>query len=256
MRRVDHRAAMSEDTVARLAIIVVSTILVGLAAVGLTPAPQSGPGVVVHSHSWGLADAPVLTWGMNVTNGSDIFVFIGYVDAIGGGGTVAFVNDSVGNAYHLISEASTGTNRTESLYLATDVLGASNVILSVKFWDGGNLQGGAVEAVDVTGAGSSPINALGSNWGTNASGLVGSVSLTATAPGDLFLIGVTGQAIIADVSPGPGQTLLDTGGGLAGPFIDGEGFGTLSAYGHVGPTTFDFGLQNPAVWAAIAVGVQ
>jgi hypothetical protein len=211
-------------------------------------------GLGVHSHGWGISSGPTTTTGkFNVAAGSDIFVFIGYINAIIGGGVISSITDTSGNVYHLVASTGLADNHTQTLYVAKDVGAASHLKVSVTFAGGDTTMGGSVAAIDVVGAASSPIDVKAKGHGVHD---LGSVTLSTTSVGDLFLIGVSGQAKIANVTAGYQEQLINTAGADAGPFQDGEGFGTMWASGETGDFAFAFGLQNAAVWSAIVVGIR
>jgi hypothetical protein len=211
-------------------------------------------GASVHSSAWGISAGPKTTTGaFNVAAGSDVFVFVGYINARIGGGTISKITDSSGNVYRLLSTTGFADNHTQTLFMAKNVAAASALKVSVTFSGGATTQGGSVAAIDVTGQAGIPIDVKGTSHGAKD---IGSVALDTGTSGDLFLVGVSGQAKIANVTAGNGEILLNTAGADAGPFTDGEGFGTMYTSGETGLFGLAFGLQNSAAWAAIAVGIR
>jgi hypothetical protein len=216
---------------------------------------SNSTGPKVHSHAWGISAGPVTSTGkFDVAAGSDIFVFVGYINGIIGGGRITAVNDSAGNSYHLVATTGLVNNHTQTLYMAKDVAAASGVRVSATFGYGDTVQGGSVAAIDVVGtAGSHPIDVKKMFHGTKDFGYT---ALDTNATGNLYLIGVSGQAKIANVTAGYHERLLNTAGADAGPFEDGEGFGTMTTSGETGVFAVGFGMENAAVWSAIVVGIS
>jgi hypothetical protein len=223
----------------------------GLASTALG---SSAPGPRVHSHAWGVSTGPVTTTGkFSVAAGSDIFVFVGYINGLIGGGRVTAISDTAGNSYYLVASTGFADNHTQKLYIATDVAAASGLTVSVTFGHGDTVQGGSVAAIDVVGAaGGRTIDVQKMFHGTKDFGYA---ALDTSATGNLYLIGVSGQAKIANVTAGYHERLLNTAGADAGPFQDGEGFGTMWTSGETGVFAVGFGTQNAAVWSAIVVGI-
>jgi hypothetical protein len=220
----------------------------------IAAASAGSSSVRVHSHAWGISSGPTTTTGgFAVAAGSDIFVFVGFVNSWIGGGVISEVTDSSGHVYTQIMTTGYAKNHTESLFLTKDVGAASHLKVSVTFAGGDTTQGGAVAAIDVVGQAKSPIDVKAKLSGV---GSVAYVGLETSTPGDLFLFGVTGQSKIANVTAGSGERLLNTAGADAGPFTDGEGFGTFSTAGETGPFALAAGLHNAAVWNAIVVGIR
>jgi hypothetical protein len=215
---------------------------------------KSATGARVHSHAWGISTGPTTSTGsMSVPAGSDVFVFVGFINARIGGGSISSITDSSGDAYAQVATTGFANNHTESLFLAKDVPAASALTVSVSFAGGAATQGGSVAAVDVVGAAGSPINVKAKDSGV---GSVASVGLETTSSGDLFLLGVSGQAKIANMTAGNHEHLLNTAGATAGPFTDGEGFGTFTAKGETGVFALAAGLDHAAVWNGIVVGIR
>jgi hypothetical protein len=215
---------------------------------------SSSSGVRVHSHSFGISTGPTTTTGgLGAAAGSDILVFVGFSNAIIGGGSISSVTDSSGNSYKQIVTTGFENNHTESLFLAKDVPSASGLAVSVTFAGGATTQGGTVAAIDVVGLSNSPVDVKAKHSGV---GSIASVALQTTSTSDLFLFGVSGQGKIANVTAGDHERLLNTSGGTVGPFTNGEGFGTFSTSGETGVFALAAGLAHAAAWNGIVVGLR
>jgi hypothetical protein len=187
-----------------------------------------------------------------VVKGSDLFVFVSYVDYLAGGGYVASISDSSSNSYTLLASTNADENHSESLYLATDVPAARSLTVTVSFTGGATTMGGSVAVVDVVGAASSPVDVVyqESGFGTHAT-----VGVYTNQTNDLFLLGTSGRGLANPFTPGTHEHLLDNGTATSGPFTDGTGYATFSATQRTGSFALSAGLYATSAWNAIAVGI-
>jgi len=216
-----------------------------------------GPATAL-SHTWAISSGPdTTTPALNVQAESRVFVFVGYLDVEGGGGSVSDVTDSLGDGYSLVLSSfipSNGVtaNYSEDLYESSSIPSNTSLSVSVNFY-GAATMGGTVAAVDVlTQIGTPTVDVVYSQRGT---GGTASVITTTTMSLDLLLLGVSGPEAAAPFTAGPGETLLDTAGGTTGPGADGDGFGTFSASENGMVNNLTANLATPGAWAAIGVGI-
>lgn len=208
----------------------------------------------VFSHTGTVGSGPnTTTSSLSVRAGSRVFVFVGYVNAEIGGGSVRWVADSLGDVYSLVLTSGSGANHTEDLYESGPVPSNASLTVSAGFGDGNLTMGGTVAAVDVvTSVGTPTVDVVYSQRGT---GDVASVLTTTTLTLDLLLLGVTAPEPAAPFVAGPGETRLDTAGGATGPGADSEGFGTFMAPTNGTVNNLSASLATPQGWAAIGVGI-
>jgi hypothetical protein len=220
----------------------------------LITAASAGTTPKVHSHAWGISAGPTTKAVLpNTTSGSDLFVFVGYINSLIGGGTISSVSDSLGNTFVLIATTGFSENHTEAVYLASNLTASNRMTVTVAFSGGATTQGGSVAAIDVAGTSTSHVNLKAQHSGV---GLVASIVTHTGHTGDLFLFGVSGQSKDANFTAGYHEHLLNTAGADAGPFTDGEGFGTFSETGPTGLFGMEAGLANSAVWDAVLIGIS
>jgi len=265
---------------ARLVFLVVGVILVVLLGLLLVvvlqpgPAAASGPSITVHSHSGavnagvaqGGSTAPVSVYNsswavnagpttstpsMNVLAGSALYVFVGYVNFIIGGGSVSSVTDTLGDSYSFVATTGLAQNHSEDLYVAEPLPSTGPDSVSVSF-TGENPIGGSVAVVDVVGSEAPFVDGSATQTGA---GTFASVALATNHSNDLLLLGLSGQAKDTPFTPTSGETLLATGNATSGPFEDGEGFAAFSATEIGTGAELSATLANSAVWAAIVIGL-
>ena len=236
--------------------VVAALVIVGvLVATGiLFPLPREAASPAqVHSHAATVGAGPATTApAVDAPAGSVIFLFVEYVNSQIGGGAISSVEDSEADLYTPVASTGFMANHTEVLYLA-DVASARPALrVTVTLSGGITLQGCSVAVVDVVGAsGDLPTEFRVASQVSATAG----VSMVAARSGDLLLLGVGGREYAAPFSAGPGETLLDTGGAVAGPFTDGVGFATLSTLATVGDAFVGAELNTSGVWNAILVEV-
>jgi len=193
------------------------------------------------------------TTPINVAAGSSLFVFVGYVNGLIGGGGIESVTDSSGDVFSVVGSTEFYVNHTEELLVGPALAASAALTVSVTVVGGATTMGAAVAVVDVVGSGTLSVDGSSSAAGDNGTAVL---ALATDHANDLVLFGVAGQEKDAPFAPGPGETLLDTAGNITGPFDDGMGFGTF--YATPGSTTnvaLSATLATPAVWAAIGVGI-
>ena len=190
----------------------------------------------------------------STAHGSVIFLFVGYVNSAAGGGYVASVNDSLGDAFTLVAATGSPENHTEDLYVSGPTVSSTAVTVSVAFAGGGTIMGGSVAAVDLVAINGTPavdnVNMDYGSWSGTACAV-----LSTSHSGDLLLLGVAGMGRDAPLAPVGNETLVDTGTNASGPWFDGTGFGIFSEPETGSPTLLAATLRTPAAWNAIAVGV-
>jgi hypothetical protein len=190
---------------------------------------------------------------LSVQPGSRLFVFVGYVNAGSGGGFVSGVTDSLDDAYSLVLSSGLTANHSEDLYESGPILSNGSVAVTVSFSDGNVSMGGTVAAVDVvTPVGLPTVDVV---YSQRDAGATASLLVTTTMSFDLLLFGVSGPEAAAPFGAGPGETLLNTAGGVTGPGGDGEGFGTFSASANGTANNLSANLSTPEPWAAVGVGI-
>ncbi|MGP8159482.1 MAG: hypothetical protein ACLPWO_07775 [Thermoplasmata archaeon] len=218
-------------------------------------APQTGSigPVSVYSHAWAVNSGPTTTTpSMSVLAGSVVYLFVGYVNEMIGGGLVSSISDTASDSYSLVTSTGYTENHTEDLYVSEPVPQNTTLNVSVSFSGGVTTMGGSVAAVDVAGSGTPTVD--GVNWESGVGGTA-SVAVHTNSSNDLLLLGVSGQQKDAPFVAASGETLLDTGDNTAGPFEDGMGLGTFSASEVGASAVLSAQLNNSAVWNAIGVGI-
>ncbi|MGD0587513.1 MAG: hypothetical protein ABSA63_01790 [Thermoplasmata archaeon] len=221
--------------------------------VGSTSGTGPGGPISVYSHASAVSEGPTTTTpSLPVPIGSAVFVFVGYVNGIIGGGAVSSVTDSLGDAYSLVTTTGFAENHSEDLYVAEPMPANASLTVSVNFSTGATTVGGSVAVVDVNG---SQIPFVDGAFTESGAGSFASVSVTTNLSNDLLLYGLSGQAKDTPFSPTSEATLLDTGNGTSGPFEDGEGFATYSATEAGTSAELSATLAHSAVWNAIGVGL-
>jgi hypothetical protein len=221
--------------------------------VGSTSGTGPGGPMSVYSHASAVSAGPTTTTpSMPVFIGSAVFVFVGYSNAAIGGGSVASVTDSLGDAYSLVISTGYAENHSEDLYVAEPLPANGSLSVSVTFSPGATTVGGSVAAVDVNGSQTPFVDGVSTGSGA---GSLASVSFTTNHSNDLLLYGFSGQAKDTPFSPTSAATLLETGNGTSGPFENGEGFATYSASEAGSSAGLSAALAHSAVWNAIGVGL-
>ena len=207
----------------------------------------------IHSHTGVVNAGPSTTTpGIHVAKGSDLFVFVSYVDYLAGGGYVASIIDSSSNSYILLASTNADENHSESLYLAEDVSAAKSLTVTVAFTGGDTTMGGSVAVVDVVGAASSPIDVV---YQESGYGMHAAVGVYTNHTHDLFLLGTAGRGAADPFTSGPHEHLLSNGTATSGPFQDGTGYATFYATHRTGSFALSAGLNAASAWNAIAVGI-
>lgn len=208
----------------------------------------------VYSHAYAISSGPSTTTpAVNVRSGSEVFLFVGYVNSEIGGGSVLSITDSLGDVYNPVLSSGSAQNHTEALYTAGPVPSAGSLRVNVTFGGGTSTMGGSVALVDVVATVGAPkVDVVYTEAGVGA---VASINVSTTLPDDLLLLGVSGSQSAAPLAPASDETLLDTAGGTTGPSTEGEGFGTFSAPESGPRTELSATLASPTEWAAIGVGI-
>jgi len=228
----------------------------GTAPVNVTstcnPPPPDG-GIWVASCNGVVSNgSPVRSLPFDAPSGSLILVFVSFVNFEIGGGSIESIGDSLGDTYVLAASTGLSLNHTEDLFAATSSAADPAEVVSVSFAAGAAPQGGSVAVVDVA-------NATLASLDTNATavGLVSpaSVTVSATRPGDLFLLGAAGRGVAGPFGPGRDETLLDTGTATGGPFEDGVAYGTFEAASASTTVTLSADLNTSTFWEAIGVAI-
>jgi hypothetical protein len=220
-------------------------------------AAMAGTTPSVHSHTWADNHGPTTTTpGVDIARGSTIFVFVGYVNSIDGGGGISSLSDSSGNGFTEVTTTGYAENHTETLWVALNASPARHDKVSVTFSGGDTTQGGSVAVVDVVNSGETSVDFetnQNSGYGSTAA-----VSYTASGSHELFLFGVSGDGRDAPLTAGVAhEKRLNTGSADAGPFQDGMGFGTFSLKPHPGVFSAVANLPSgqQGVWNAILVEI-
>lgn len=246
-----------------LGLVVVSLAFVAGGAVA-SPSPTAAPHpsalpavspVHVHAWSWAVNAGPnTTTPALNVLKGSQLFVFVGYVNAQIGGGTITSVTDSAGIPLHHAGGTAGAVNHTEIVYSANDVKAVSALTVTVSISGGATVQGASIGVVDVLGQNTShSIDVVETGHGTAGPAHVDVLTHNAS---DFFLVGISGDSKNAPYNGTAFHDhLLFTGNGTAGPFTDGESVGVFTHAAVAGPLLLGADLNQSAVWAAVAVGI-
>jgi hypothetical protein len=261
----------STDDSARLAWIATGLALVFVASVFVlgTAAPTPGAAsenhlgtmgnssghVYVFSSAWNISTGPKTTTPpIRVLAGSQLFVFIGYVNDQIGGGSLKSIGDTKGFPFSLIGSSGTTWNHTELVYTATNVTFAPAFRVTVAFSGGVTVQGATVAVVDVAGqAANNALDVVDTGAGPSGTAVVPVPTHNAS---DFFLFGVSGQwKDIPFNGTATHERPILSGGGIAGPFTDGE---CVSLFSHR-PVNTPFKLEatenQTGVWAAVGVGI-
>jgi hypothetical protein len=265
-----------------LVIAVVAVVLGGvLVAVAVQPSSSSGAAgsstLTVHSHTEAIsagsystgATGPVSVHSssgvvtssstttptaVNVLKGSAVFVFVGFVNGLAGGGGIERITDSAGDAYQPVFSTGYDENHTLSLFVAEPILANTSLSVSVSFFAGAlGPQGGSVSVVDVAGIGTPFVDGVYSGRGDWSGTAYANVYTNHST--DLVLLGVAGMGRIAPAVAGPGDTLLDTGTNTSGPSTDGTGFGTFWSTETGSNENLSATLNTAAEWTSIGVGI-
>ncbi|HYA54027.1 MAG TPA: hypothetical protein VEG42_00295 [Thermoplasmata archaeon] len=215
--------------------------------------PPSTSGVLSHT---GVAnnDTPVTTAPISVTAGCLVVVFVGYVNYLAGGGSVASLGDSLSDSYTLVTSTGFAYNHTESVWVTETTVASTSFVVSALIDGGATPQGGSVAVVVFAHA---TVNSIdGANWATG-DGALASVALPVNHSGDWVVSGFTGRGVSGPFSPGSSQSLLDTGTATGGPFQDGVAYGTfVSTIASAGVASVSASLNVPTYWVAIAVAIR
>jgi hypothetical protein len=195
------------------------------------------------------------TPNFSVANGSVIFLFVGYVNSMIGGGEVANVTDTLGDSYSPVLSTDLAQNHSEVLYTSSPVEAVATTSVTVSFVSENPPMGGSVAAVDVVASSGLPVIDR-TDWTTGPWSGTASVSVATPETGELLLLGVSGMGRDAPFNATANETLLDTGTNTSGPFFDGTGFGTFSAVATGSITSISATLHTAAEWEAIGVAIS
>jgi hypothetical protein len=260
-RDTGRRAARATVGVA-LAVLATLVVLGGLAVAPAVPTSShltdlatSFGKVYVHSSSWAVNTGPnTTTPAISIVNGSELFVFIGYINGQIGGGSIMSVTDSASIALHKLTGTGFITNHTEVVYTANNVLARAALTVTVWVTGGATNEGGSVAVVDVVGqAASHPINVTHASSGKRGSALIPILGHNAS---DFFLVGLSGQAKDCPFNGGVfHEHLILNGNGTGGPWADGESVGVFTHAPQSGATLLGADLNQTADWAGVAVGI-
>lgn len=220
------------------------------------PSVEAG-GISVHSHAWAVgATATVVTKPIPVAAGSTLLVFVGFVGSSVGGPVNATVCDSTGDLLFLQASTSAfSSNHSELLFLGFDVVGGGAVSFAATFNDTASEAGGTIAVIDL--ASPSPLDLgnliAGSNVGDSSTA---TVAMHALGP-SFVVFGVAGQGDDGPFGALGTESLLDTNGYYdAGPWTDGESFGTMVSATSGGSVVPSASLTEAGVWDAIGAVVS
>jgi hypothetical protein len=210
-------------------------------------------GVAIFGSTGGSPADTTTTPTVNVLGGSVVFLFVGYVNPLIGGGEIVSITDTAHDSYSFRASTELATNHTEALYTSGPIVATTTLNVTVTMGGGATPMGSSVALIDVNGSSAPQPDGIATQSGV---GVGASVSLFTNHTGDLILLGVSGQEKDSPFSAGAGETLLDTAGNTTGPFEDGMGLGTFTATATAKGTSLSATLANAAVWNAIAVGID
>ena len=218
---------------------------------GLVPSVGT---VSVYSHAAIVTSGPTTTTpSVRVLAGSVVYLFVGYVNSLVGGGYPSNITDTLGDSYVAVTSTGVPENHTESLYETGPIVENVTLNVSVTFAGGATTMGGSVALVDV--AATSGVPTVDEFNTESGSGGIASVVINTAYVGDVLLFGVSGQQKDSPFVPGVNETLLDETNNTSGPFEDGESIGTFNATEVGSAALLSAVLAHPAVWNAIAVGL-
>lgn len=181
-----------------------------------------------------------------------VIVFVSYVNGEIGGGSLQVIQDSASDYYFLLDSTGYALNHTEDLYATSVATTQAALTVSVTFSGGATAQGGSVAVAVVANVNLSSIDALAENTGTSG---MASVSMTAKHNSDLVLFGVAGRLYSGPYSAGPGELVLNSGGGTAGPYTDGIAYGIYESSSSSLAVTPTAGLNLTTYWEAIGLAL-
>lgn len=219
------------------------------------PATPGAP-VSVYSHAWAESDDDsAVTPALPVAANSTLLVFVGYVGPTIGGPAAASVCDSSGDVFVSDTPSTPNfTNHSAQLFVAFNASAGSNVFVAAAFADTSAPAGGTLAVVDVSGGSATTLSEIGVG-SNNGVGTDASVYLNVSGP-SLLVLGLSGQGGDGPFIPGPNENLLDTTGYFdAGPWTDGESFGTMVGSSSLVGAELTATLQKPYVWNGIAVEI-